>query len=201
MTDQGDAFGAVLYTYDASGAPTWALGFARGGSRTIEMQRYAGACPSCAPDPAAATGIGTLSIQMRGESALTVTSRMDLAMPAGARLSTGMLVIYEDDESFTLMTPQGHMESGWITFSAYVEDGVTVAQVESLARANDPFFEVGFLLFAHRSQERFWQHTLRSLAARFGVDGRVSTARACLDPRTVPAAEDDEVIRALVALA
>jgi hypothetical protein len=107
---------------------------------------------------------------------------LDLAMPGGARLSTGMLVIYADDESFTLMTPQGHMESGWITFSAYVEDGVTVAQVESLARANDPFFEVGFLVFAHRTQERFWQQTLRSLAARFGVDGRVWMARACLDP-------------------
>ena len=52
----------------------------------------------------------------------------------------------------------------------------------SLARANDPFFEVGFLLFAHRSQERFWRHTLRSLAARFGVDGQVWMARACLDP-------------------
>ena len=44
------------------------------------------------------------------------------------------------------------------------------------------FASVGFLLFAHRSQERFWQHTLRSLAARFGGDGQVWTTRACLDP-------------------
>jgi hypothetical protein len=108
---------------------------------------------------------------------------LNLAMPGGVPLSTGMLVLYADDESFTLMTPQGHMESGWITFSAFVEDGVTVAQVQSLARTNDPFFEIGFMLFAHRTQERFWQQTLRSLAARFGVDHPISTARACLDPR------------------
>ena len=61
-------------------------------------------------------------------------------------------------------------ESGWITFSAEVEDGVTVAQVQSIARANDPLYELGFLLrFAHRDQEHFWTHTLRALAAHCGV--------------------------------
>jgi hypothetical protein len=48
---------------------------------------------------------------------------------------TGVRVIYADDESFTVMTPEGHPESGWNTFSAYEdEDGTTVAQVQSLAR-------------------------------------------------------------------
>ncbi len=41
---------------------------------------------------------------------------LDLAMPGGLKLSTGVLVLYADDESFTLMTPQGHMFAGWITF-------------------------------------------------------------------------------------
>ena len=49
---------------------------------------------------------------------------LDLSMPGGLKLSTGVLVLYADDESFTLMTPQGHMFAGWITFSAFVEDGV-----------------------------------------------------------------------------
>ena len=51
---------------------------------------------------------------------------LDLSMPGGLKLSTGVLVLYADDESFTLMTPQGHMFAGWITFSAFVEDGVTL---------------------------------------------------------------------------
>ena len=37
----------------------------------------------------------------------------------GMPLSTGVLVLYADDESFTLMTPEGHMFAGWITFSSF----------------------------------------------------------------------------------
>gem|GEM_PF-2430343 len=36
----------------------------------------------------------------------------------GIPMQTGVLVLYADDVSFTLMTPQGHPESGWVTFSA-----------------------------------------------------------------------------------
>lgn len=108
---------------------------------------------------------------------------LNLAMPGGMPLSTGMLVIYADDESFTLMTPQGHMESGWITFSAFEEGGSVVAQVQSIARANDPMYEIGFVLFAHKTQENFWHHTLGALAAHFGVRGQVQIQKTCVDPR------------------
>jgi hypothetical protein len=55
--------------------------------------------------------------------------------------------------------------------------------VQSLARTDDPLYGLGFLLFGHQCQEQFWHHTLRALAARFGVKGQVWMARACLDPR------------------
>ena len=108
---------------------------------------------------------------------------LSLAMPGGMPLSTGMLVLYSDNVSFTMMTPQGHMESGWITFSTYDDDGVTVAQVQSIARANDPMYEVGFLLFAHKTQERFWLDTLRALARHLNVDGKVEMRKNCVDTR------------------
>ena len=108
---------------------------------------------------------------------------LSLAMPGGVRLSTGMLVLYVDDVAFTLMTPQGHMESGWITFSTFDEDGVTVAQVQSIARANDPMYEIGFMLFAHGVQEKFWHDTLTGLAAYLGLQGQVQTCKTCVDPR------------------
>jgi hypothetical protein len=38
-------------------------------------------------------------------------------IPHGLPLSTGVLVLYADEESFTFMNPQGHMFAGWITFS------------------------------------------------------------------------------------
>src|SRR5215213_5067436 len=43
---------------------------------------------------------------------------LNLGLPGRMKLSTGVLVLYADDESFTLMTPEGHMLAGWITSSA-----------------------------------------------------------------------------------
>lgn len=103
--------------------------------------------------------------------------------PGGAPLSTGMLVLYSDDTAFTLMTPQGHMFAGWLTFSAYEEDGVTVAQILALIRANDPLYEIGLRLGGRASEDRFWRYTLTGLAAHFGVRGYVETRSDCLDPR------------------
>ena len=50
------------------------------------------------------------------------------------KLSTGVMVLYADEESFTLMTPQGHMLAGWITFSAFEAEGGNVAQAQVLMR-------------------------------------------------------------------
>ncbi len=105
------------------------------------------------------------------------------ASMVGMPLSTGVMVLYADDESFTLMTPQGHPESGWVTFSVFVEDECTICQVESFARANDPLYEFGFRLFASTVQERIWVHVLESLAAYFHVDEKALVVRNCLDPR------------------
>ena len=109
---------------------------------------------------------------------------LNLAIP-GTRsplLSTGVMVIYADEESFTFMTPQGHMFSGWIIFSAYQDEGCTVAQTEALVRAADPIYEIGMRV-AGNQEDEFWQQTLTALAAHFGVAGQVQTRIALLDPR------------------
>lgn len=95
----------------------------------------------------------------------------------------GMLVVYADDESFTLMTPQGLPESGWITCTAFEQDGATVAQVQTFARSNDPLYEVGFRLFGAKAQEEIWSYVLRSLAASFGVVAHVQMYKTLLDSR------------------
>ena len=111
-------------------------------------------------------------------------------MPGGVVLSTGVLVIYADDESFTFMTPEGHIFAGWITFSAAREATDILLQIQLLIRAYDPLTELFQLLGGRRAEERFWERTLQAVAARFGppdaviqtevsrVDGRRQWSRA-----------------------
>ena len=93
------------------------------------------------------------------------------------------MVLYADDESFTLMTPQGHMLAGWITFSATEQEDATVAQAQVLIRASDPLYEMGLTMGGHKQEDKFWQHTLRSLAEHFGEDAEVDTQVVCVDKK------------------
>lgn len=100
----------------------------------------------------------------------------------GLTLSTGVLVLYSDERSFTFLTPEGHPFAGMITFSAHGTDAGTVAQVQLLIRAQDPLVEVGMAFGGHRKEDRIWQHTLTSLAQHFGVpEPIVETQIVCVD--------------------
>src|SRR6187431_1419659 len=83
---------------------------------------------------------------------------------APVKLSTGILVVYADDESFTFMTPEGHMLSAWITFSAFREGDVTIAQAQALERTSDPFDELAYMFGVSRMNDAFWSRTLENLA-------------------------------------
>ncbi len=108
---------------------------------------------------------------------------LNLTLQGRMKLSTGVMVLYADEESFTLMTPQGHMFAGWITFSASEADGETVAQTQVLMRASDPIFEMGLAMGGHKQEDRFWQQTLTALAAHFGHEGEVETRVVCVDKK------------------
>jgi len=105
-------------------------------------------------------------------------------LPGRLKLSTGVMVLYADEESFTLMTPQGHMFAGWITFSASDQGEQTLAQAQVLMRASDPIFELGLMLGGHRQEDRFWNITLANVAAYYDVtDAAVDTAVVCVDKK------------------
>ncbi len=108
---------------------------------------------------------------------------LNMTLPGRMKLSTGVMVLYADEESFTLMTPQGHMFAGWITFSAAETSGETVAQAQVLMRASDPIYELGLAFGGHRQEDRFWQHTLTELAAAFGHEAEVDTQVVCVDTK------------------
>jgi hypothetical protein len=122
---------------------------------------------------------GPLTSLQPGEVAL-----LDLALPGKMTLSTGVLVIFADDESFAFMTPEGHQFASFITFSSYADDGVAVVQIQALLRASDPLYELSMPIVAQRTEDRFWNDTLRTLAAHFGtIDATVEMQRVCVDRR------------------
>lgn len=102
--------------------------------------------------------------------------------PARMTLSTGVMVIYADEESFTFMTPEGHIFAGWVTFSSYEEEGSPVAQVQVLIRANDPLWEISFRMFGSRKEDEMWHATLQNVAEEFGVQGQVQQDTTLVDP-------------------
>jgi anti-anti-sigma factor len=104
------------------------------------------------------------------------------AQVLGMPVFTGVMVLFADATSFTLITPQGHPESGWVTFGVSSEQGETVVEVESLARASDPVYEFGLrVLGAAGIQEGIWRHVLTSLAGSFGARAEVEMTRILVD--------------------
>jgi hypothetical protein len=131
--------------------------------------------------PKGSTFYAPLSGIKPGEVAL-----MDVQAVPGSplRMSTGVMVIYADRESFTFMTPEGHGLSAWITFSAFRDGDTTVAQVQALERTADPFIELTYMLGANRMNDRFWERTLENLARSVGVVAPdVRTQKVCVDRR------------------
>lgn len=108
---------------------------------------------------------------------------IDSSTPGGP-VSTGVMVLYADDKSFTFITPQGHPESGWVTFSAFEKNGKLVAQIVGLARASDPVYEAAFRILGAKLQVKIWTHVLSALATYLGIQVDVVVVEPRrLDPR------------------
>ena len=131
---------------------------------------------------------GTGSAIQAGDAAvLNLAGPYGLMAPGGKGLvSTGVLVIYSDEESFSFMTPEGHIFAGMITFSASEEDDSAQAQIQALIRANDPLYEIGARIgLVHKMEDEHWHTVLRNLALHFGVQGLVKQENVIIDPRLV----------------
>src|SRR4029077_15774256 len=112
---------------------------------------------------------------------------INASMPGAPTMATGVLVIYADDVSFSFMSPEGHPFAGPLTFSAHTDEyGFTVAQVQELTRASDPFWELAMMVpvMGERMQNDIWRKTLANLATHFGSpDATVHAKIAVVDSR------------------
>jgi hypothetical protein len=105
--------------------------------------------------------------------------------PSILPVSSGVTVLYVDANQFTVMTPEGFPVSGWNTFSVTDEDdGIPVAQVQSLDRSSDPLYEMFDRYFGSAAQqEKIWKTVLGNLATHLGVNGQVTFEKVCVDPK------------------
>jgi hypothetical protein len=120
-----------------------------------------------------------------GEAAITpgTVAVLNLRLPGGLVLATGLMVIYVDDTSFSFITIQGHVISGWITFRSFQENSATTIQVHPIFRTSDPLMELGFRFGAAKQEDQFWHRTLGNLASRLGVQGELEQQDVLVDPR------------------
>ncbi|MEP7199618.1 MAG: hypothetical protein ABI874_07365, partial [Chloroflexota bacterium] len=71
------------------------------------------------------------------------------------------------------------------TFSAFRDaDECVNAQVQCLVRAGDPLYEIGMKFFGMKKMEdAMWLHTVKALAAHFGVDAKPEYTETLVDPQ------------------
>jgi pyruvate/2-oxoglutarate dehydrogenase complex dihydrolipoamide dehydrogenase (E3) component/anti-anti-sigma regulatory factor len=105
---------------------------------------------------------------------------IDSSTPGGP-VSTGVMVLYSDDRSFTFNTPQGHPECGFVSFSGHQATKGTIVQILGLARASDPLYEAAFRLMGSKIQTRIWTHVLTSLALHLGVRPEITFDQELID--------------------
>ena len=86
LVDQGDVFGAVIYAYDPTGAPTWVAGFDRGKGTHVQLQRTRGPCPACASTPVTVSAAGGIDISNAGDTAVTVRGSPSIPLADGVRI-------------------------------------------------------------------------------------------------------------------
>jgi len=83
VTEQGDVLGAVLYTYDAAGEPTWVAGFNRGTAPRVELFATTGSCPWCAYQASSTRSVGFVNLDFAAEAQLTFRGAPAITMAAG----------------------------------------------------------------------------------------------------------------------
>jgi pyruvate/2-oxoglutarate dehydrogenase complex dihydrolipoamide dehydrogenase (E3) component/anti-anti-sigma regulatory factor len=103
------------------------------------------------------------------------------SMTPGGPVATGVIILYADDSSFTFMTPEGHPEAGFVSFSGIRGPNGTNAQIVGVTRANDPLYEIAFHLAGSKIQKTIWFHVLTSLALHFGRPANISYQEESID--------------------
>jgi hypothetical protein len=91
LTEQGDVFGGVLFTYDTAGEPTWAAGFGRV-REVADLHTFEGACPSCAYRASVSRPAGRVTFDFTGDTRAVIHNQLTLPMAEGTDIDGATIV-------------------------------------------------------------------------------------------------------------
>ena len=91
ITEQGDLRGGVLFTYNSTGEPVWAVGLERS-TDGVSFSSFVGACPYCTYRAGTSSSVGRLSYNFLNEAEMTLRNLLSLPMAAGVKLDNARLV-------------------------------------------------------------------------------------------------------------
>jgi len=80
ITEAGDVLGGALFTYDASGQPTWFAGFEHTSGGRVDLFSTVGSCPWCAYSQTQATSVGSVTFDFHSETQATLHSALTATM-------------------------------------------------------------------------------------------------------------------------
>lgn len=93
LTQQGDVLGGVLYTYDASGRPTWYAGFDRNvTANSVNFISARGSCPTCLYTASSTQSVGRVTFDFVDEARLVIRNQLSVPMASGINVDGARLV-------------------------------------------------------------------------------------------------------------
>ena len=105
-------------------------------------------------------------------------------MPSIMPVAAGVMILYADETSFAVMTPEGFPEAGWNTFGTFQNEQGLFAQVQPMVRASDPLYELFYRFFgSSQQQDKTWTYVLTSLATYLGAPANIESQKQVIDPK------------------
>lgn len=123
VTEQGEVFGGVLYTYDPNGEPTWAAGFGRERA-SAELFAFQGACPQCPYRASTSVSTGRLGFDFNAEWSAKLRSSLTMPMAAGVNVDGASVVQLSRPASSRAADRQLASFDSASTLKAYLDAGM-----------------------------------------------------------------------------
>ncbi|HEX4779817.1 MAG TPA: beta-propeller domain-containing protein [Usitatibacter sp.] len=131
ITEAGDVLGGALFTYDASGQPTWFAGFEHTSGGRVDLFSTVGSCPWCAYSPTQATSVGSVTFDFHSETTATLHSGVTASMERSIAFDNAALATLSRPASTRTADRELAAFGTDTALKAYLDSGMSNVQLPS----------------------------------------------------------------------